>query len=343
MLFNRPPRIQTPLPDDEIQIPSPPQLPSSPAAMNWLAIGLPLGAVLLSVIMMTSSSGGAAGMSYLRFLPIMLATYLASGVTYFLGRRTHKRNITQGKQAYTEELRQIETELQSLQDRQREIRIERDPDLNECLKRAQKQDSRLGERRPNDDDFLSIRIGLGNLPTSLDLQPADTNSGSTEFKEQVEHAEKLYRRYSTVPGSPIVMDLSGTGSIGIAGQSAKVKGFTRALLCHLVTHHWSAEVQVAVVAKQNDRSSWMWTHALPHATSILRWRETAASDEFEMLSALLDDLESELQHREQRVGAKRHRQTGTDTPQTPLPRLIIVFDELPTDFTHPGLPLVLNK
>ena len=301
MPFNRPPRIQTTLPDEEIQIPSPPQLPSSPAAMNWLAIGLPLGAVLLSVVMMTSSSGGAAGMSYLRFLPIMLATYLASGLTYFLGRRTHKRNIAEGKKEYAEKLKNLETELQSYQDRQREIRIETNPDLNECLTRAQHQDARLGERRPNDLDFLSIRIGLGNVPTSLHLEPPDIKSAPPEFNEEVEHADKLYRRYSSVPGSPIVMGLSSNGSIGIAGQSAKAQAFTRAVLCHLVTHHWPAEVQVATIAKQDDHSTWVWTHSLPHATNVLKWRETIVSDELEMLSAIMDELESELQRREQIV------------------------------------------
>jgi S-DNA-T family DNA segregation ATPase FtsK/SpoIIIE len=343
MPFNRPPRIQTTLPDEEIQIPSPPQLPSSPAAMNWLAIGLPLGAVLLSVVMMTSSSGGAAGMSYLRFLPIMLATYLASGLTYFLGRRTHKRNIAEGKEEYTEKLTNLETELQSLQDRQREIRIETDPDLNECLTRAQHQDARLGERRPNDLDFLSVRIGLGNIPTSLHLEPPDINSAPPEFKEEVEQAEKLYRRYSSVPGSPIAMDLSSNGSIGIAGKSAKVQAFARAVLCHLITHHWPAEVQVATIAKQDDHSTWMWTHTLPHATNVLKWRETIVSDELEILSAIMDELESELQRREQIVETKKHRHPDTDTTQRPLPRLIIVFDELPTNFSHPGLSLMLNK
>ncbi|UCF61673.1 MAG: hypothetical protein JSV37_03025, partial [Anaerolineaceae bacterium] len=68
-----------------------------------------------------------------------------------------------------------------------------------------------------------------------------------------------------------------------------------------------------------------------------------ASDELETLSTILDDLETELQHREQRVETKRHRQPGTDTTQRPLPRLVIVFDELPTDFSHPGLSLLLKK
>ena len=77
MAFNRPPRIQPDLPEEAIEIPGPQNVPSKPAALNILGIGLPLGAVLLSVVLM--SAGGAGGASYLRFLPIMLATYLATG------------------------------------------------------------------------------------------------------------------------------------------------------------------------------------------------------------------------------------------------------------------------
>lgn len=342
MTFNRPPRIQTPLPDDDIEIPAPPTLPTSPAAMNLLAIGLPLGAVLLSVIMMTSS-GGAGGMSYLRFLPIMLATYLASGVTYMLGRRTYKRKLAESKEAYAETLANLENGLQSLQKKQARIQLEVNPDLNQCLRRARRIDPRLGERRPHDPDFLAFRMGLGSVPTSMNLGHPDFSAAPTEYKAENERAEALYQKYTSVPGSPLTANLGHSGSLGIAGQRARVHNFTRAMLCHLVTHHWPAEVQVAVISTSDDAAAWTWTHSLPHATTALSWREATTVGEGEMLSGLMDELEEELQSREDLSETQKHVLTGSGEVEAPLPRVVIIFDGLPTNYAHPGLALLLKK
>jgi len=342
MPFNRPPRIQTPLPDDDIEIPAPPTLRTSPAAMNWLAIGLPLGAVLLSVVMMTSS-GGASGMSYLRFLPIMLATYLASGVTYMLGRRTFKRKLVESKEAYAETLTNLEKDMQSLKEQQTQIQLEVNPDLNECLRRARGVDPRLGERRPHDPDFMTFRIGMGSVPTSINLQHPDFSTAPPEYKEENERAEALYRNYASVPGSPLTANLGYSGSLGIAGQPTRVHNFTRALLCHLVTHHWPAEVQVAVISISDDAPTWSWTHSLPHAMATLNWREATSMGEGEMLSDLMDELEEELQRREQLVETQRHSLAGSRDMEAPLPRVVIVFDSLPTNYAHPGLAILLKK
>ncbi len=52
MPFNRPPRLQTPLPDTVIKKPEPPPIPPKPDKGNWLTMLLPVGAVLLSVVLM---------------------------------------------------------------------------------------------------------------------------------------------------------------------------------------------------------------------------------------------------------------------------------------------------
>ncbi len=310
--------------------------------MNWLAIGLPLGAVLLTVVMMTSSGGGT-GTSYLRFLPIMLATYLASGVTYLLGRRTYKKQLTEAKQAYTEELSAVEEELLALQERQKQVRLDMNPDLKDCLKRAQVADPRLGERRPHDPDFLNFRLGLGSVPTSLRLNHPDFSSAPPEFKAENEYAETLYQRFSLVSGSPVTADLKGNGSLGIAGQPAKVRSFTRAMLCHIITHHWPVEVQVALISKQDDPAEWAWTCSLPHAATAFNWRGLISSYDDDGLLGFMDELEEELQRRVQTIEIQKQARNGITDRDATLPRILLVFDDLPRNFTHPGLAMLLQK
>src|SRR3989304_4607721 len=95
MRFNRPPRIQPSLPYDTVEIPAPANVPSKPSGLNILGIALPLGAVLLT---------------------IMLATYLATGVTYVIGNRKYKRDQVEAKEQYRQTLNQVELKLSDLQE-----------------------------------------------------------------------------------------------------------------------------------------------------------------------------------------------------------------------------------
>src|SRR3970282_2304889 len=121
MRFNRPPRIQPSLPRDDDEIPAPADVPSKPSGLNILGITLPLGAVLLTVMLMSSGGGGAS--SYLRFLPIMLATYLATGVTYMIGNRNYKRDQVEAKEQYRQSLNQVELKLCELQGRKQKAQL----------------------------------------------------------------------------------------------------------------------------------------------------------------------------------------------------------------------------
>ena len=105
MPFNRPPRLQTPLPTDVVKIPEPPAIPSKPEATNWLTVILPLGAVLLSVVLMVAFMGSSSsGLSYLLFIPIMLVSYLVAIITSRNQKKNYEKKVLEGQIKYRETL-----------------------------------------------------------------------------------------------------------------------------------------------------------------------------------------------------------------------------------------------
>jgi type III secretory pathway component EscV len=161
MTFNRPPRIQKPLPKDKIDIPTPINLPSKPGPLDRITIFLSFGAIILTIVfVMLVSGGGSAGFGYLIFLPLMLVSYVGTWFTSRNAKKKYEQDLAQAKQEYDEALNNAERSLQDLQGRQRQIMLEVDPELNECLRRVNAQDPRLGERRPGLSSS-SIRIGYG--------------------------------------------------------------------------------------------------------------------------------------------------------------------------------------
>ena len=336
MRFNRPPRIQPSLPYNTVEIPAPANVPSKPSGLNILGIALPLGAVLLTVMLMSSGGGGAS--SYLRFLPIMLATYLATGVTYVIGNRKYKRDQAEAKEQYRQTLNQVELKLSDLQESSQKALLAIDPSPVECLDRARRSDARLGERRPADLDFLAARIGLGDVAPTYVLNDSDLKKPPPGFDEEHTKAGQLVSLFDHVPQAPIATNLSAVGSLGFVGAREAVADLGRAFLCQIATHHWPSEVQLAAVANQEEAKHWQWISGLPHAARLFGGQAVAQTDT--SLVTWMRALETELQQRLQLLEV----QTGFGRKaEAPLPRLLVVVTDLPTDFKHPGMTLLLSR
>jgi S-DNA-T family DNA segregation ATPase FtsK/SpoIIIE len=342
MPFNRPPRIQPTLSKETVKIPAPPQLPQEPGAFSWMTIVIPMGGILLMVVLMGALGGGAGGGSmYLLTLPMMLGGYVLTYYTFQNSKKDFKKKLAEGKHEYSLQLQKTENHLYSLREREQTILRKMNPDLEECQRLAERQDPRLGERRPDDPDFLMPRLGIGMLPTSITITPADTEKGSLELLKEMEQAKTLAEKFAIVPDVPIVARLMHTGSVGIAGSRADTVRAARAILCHLLIHHWFGEVQVAALGEKAHLAEWLWLAAVPHASTAIGWPKADLRFADPATCTVLLELEKELKRREQILDARKMVNDTSTVP--PLPCLVIVLDSFPQTFSHPGLDLLLKK
>lgn len=348
MPFNRSPRLQTPLPDEVVKIPATPAIPSKPDANNWLTVLLPLGAVLLSVVLMISFMGNSgSALNYLFFIPIMLVSYLAAFLTTSAQKKNYEKKLVEARAKFRASLRQVEDKLSDLRKEEQKLRLSTDPDTGECILRAQRKDTRLGERRPEDPDFLFFRIGVGKLPSTYSVDVPEKGE-LEEFPQEFDFIDQLAANYTELSDVPIQVRLPITGSIGIAGGRSETLGIARALLCHVMTHHWLTEVNVAAAGKPGNQADWKWMSQLPHLSSLMKSQFTNEKNDLtgnEPDARFMSALEAELQRREQQVEARKlvKKEDAVGQNQAPLPRILIIFDYLPASYTHPGLNLLLKK
>jgi S-DNA-T family DNA segregation ATPase FtsK/SpoIIIE len=342
MPFNRPPRIQPTLSKEAVKVPPPPQLPQEPGAFSWMTIVIPLGGILLMVVLMGAVGGGAGGgMMYLLTLPMMLGGYILTYYAFQNSKKDFKKKLSEGRQEYSKQLQKTENHLYSLREREQAVLRRMNPDLEECQRLAEHQDPRLGERRPADPDFLMPRLGIGILPTSITIQPADVEKGSLELIKEMEQAKTLAEKFAIVPDVPIVARLMYTGPVGIAGARADAVRVARSILCHLLIHHWFAEVQVAALGEKQTLADWLWLAAVPHASAAFAWPKADLRFSDPDSCQVLLELEKELKRREQILDARKMVNDPSTVP--PLPCLVVVLDSFPQTFSHPGLDLLLKK
>lgn len=279
-VFQRAPREYMPIPSAEIEIPAPPPAPTPPT-ISWLTVALPLvgtliGFVAIGFIALTSNASGTTFLvSMFISIPMILATYLTSILSYTSQRKRYREQVRQREEKYELILKARRTELEKLRNEHHTARTRTHPPPDECLERVQRRERTLWERSPQDEDFLHIRLGLGEEPLNVTIKVPSIEV-SLQDDPLVEKALRLATEFRTVSDVPIVLPLRQVGSAGFVGSRNNLLDIVRALLVHLTTHHAPDEVKLVVVFPPHEVEEWAWVRWFPHVWDAGRERRFLA-------------------------------------------------------------------
>ncbi|RLC75194.1 MAG: hypothetical protein DRI81_12525 [Chloroflexi bacterium] len=328
--FNRMPRIQEPLPQSEVKIPGPPAINPLPK-LSWFQALLPLAGVFVMI-----GIYGGIQKNWLMALPMAAMSgfsVLGSIVGRRMQRKNHEQQTQEKEAAYAAALNQKRAELEHLRLEQRRIRTATDPDMATLLARARNRDPKLWERRPEDDDFLSMRLGIGNLPSTVAVSAPHPDMPDPRLQE----AHAMEGEYTTVPQTPVTASIR-MGPLGIAGPLPDRTGVARALVCNLVVHHSPDEIHLLTIYSPSRTAEWQWLKWLPHtyALSDEAGRHYLANDSPSAQDALKDLLE-ELHRRQNQLHGAQH---GESTPAWPW--LIVLVENYALARNDPAIHLLLS-
>ncbi len=91
--------------------------------------------------------------------------------------------------------------------KQKKILFEKYLSAEECARIILNRESRLWERRTEDDDFLTVRLGLGNLPIEADIEYPNKEF-SLEEDNLVELINSVAKKKSNDKNVPITASLT---------------------------------------------------------------------------------------------------------------------------------------
>ncbi len=347
MVYNRQPRIQQPRPGGTVKLPDAPAIPAKQESSPWISVGLPLAGIVIMVVAMLifSQTSGSINWQMLMFTPIMLIGTLSGFLLTRSQKKKVQKEIETSRERFRQELSQADQELSGMKQAEETIRKTTDPSLEECLQRARSRDPRLGERRPEDADFLNLRLGLGKALVNFNIEKPQRQPNE-EFEKELDFVDLLHKKYSRIDNAPILARFTQSGSAGISGRRVDVLETARALIVQACTHHWFDEVKIAVAVTPDSMAEWSWVSLLPHYHNRFQVDKVEKQDFGNLpFTSLLTRLEDELHKREQSVIAQKAVHSDGQQPGSlvPLPRLMIVFDYLPLGFSHPAIQLLLEK
>ena len=307
--FQRSPRLIHALPAGDVEIQAPPSAGGSPD-INWLSVLIPpvgMIAVMAAVAYFVRSTT-----SLLFTAPMSLVSILVSVANYYAQKKKHHRTGALRLQRYEEYLAEVNGTLSGKLKEFAEAVQATDPTVSECFHIADNPERRLWERKPDDKDFMSIRVGTGEIPFSVGIK-TPKKSVTLEDDSLLSKSEELKEQYQHVPNMPIVVDMLQHRTVGVVGDRAGALKLAKNMVVHAATHRSYEELKIITLFNRQEEQDWSWVRWLPH-TWDEGFTERFLADSEKSGKNVLDELEETLKTRERELGELDHRESGSKLP-----------------------------
>ncbi|WP_433079789.1 FtsK/SpoIIIE domain-containing protein [Dactylosporangium sp. CA-052675] len=121
-------------------------------------------------------------------------------------------------------------------------------------------------RRPDDRDFLTLRIATADQPSRLRFEQAPTTGDFDPA--HTERISELRQRYATDPDVPVEVDLRTLGALGAHGDEETRRAVLRSWVVQLATLAGPNDLALVVLATPEEAEHWRWTGWLPHTRTL---------------------------------------------------------------------------
>ncbi|WP_341358127.1 FtsK/SpoIIIE domain-containing protein [Georgenia sp. M64] len=252
--FNRSPRLAPAYPGEEVEAPRPPA-PPKPVRLPWVILAVPM--LLVPVFLMLGRSPEM--FAFMAMMPLMvIGTYVDNRAT---SRRTFRAEVEQ----FTATLDAVRSELAERRTTERQMRLAEHPAVADLLAHAHALEPLLWTRRPEHEEFLALRLGVGTTASRTTVTLPNRGSTPQEYWDRL---TELRAQFRDVDGVPVTVDLRESGALGLAGPRAVLDDAARAAVAQLVLLHSPAELVLTVATSAASAPRWDWTKWLPHVGSV---------------------------------------------------------------------------
>ena len=302
-LFNRNTRVRELMCDEKISVLDPPakrELQRQSIVLQLLpAVGM-LGVTLLIRGTMMGSSASSMGIMMMSVASVGLGV-VTSVASIVSDRRRFKRETQHRLDTYNGYVAEKRSQVEGARDQELALLIRMFPSADRELSMVRDFSGSLFDRRPEDDDFLQLRLGTGRRATA---RPLDVKERETlEMDELALIPGQLRDEYAFLPDAPISVGLAQICALGVVGPALRRDDFMRTMVIDICTRQYESDVKVFFVTEPENTGLIWWARSLPHVRNeALNCRNIACDDESRNL--LFEYLYKELMAREERKSRK---------------------------------------
>ncbi len=253
--FNRNVRIKTIIDDRKIEILDPPAPIQKPK-------GNIISSLLPSLIMVV------AGLAMSMLSPFMLISSGIGVITGIIGLVQGNKDF---KKLSAERITKYNQYIENKKHEIEECREKEHRELEEIYLSPEVEQhnfvtfsSQLFDRKKNDVDFLSIRLGTGLVAAKREIDYKKHEQLDVEDELQ-QIPESLCTQYKYLNDAPIICDLKNLNAVCIVGESNYRFELFKNIVIDISARHFYSDVKMFFIAEEANKDKLHWLRFLPHA------------------------------------------------------------------------------
>ena len=286
--------------------------PSATMALGMIAsFGVTVANALNGGNIATTITGGVMVVSMLMgslMWPSLMRSY---------NKRQEEANEKYRIEKYRYYLGEKEAEIKKIYDRNGRIWNENMlPSTDKLAGIVRDRSRNLWERSYADEDFLDVRLGLGEREFETEIQHPP--KGFVLHDDTlVDEAIALAEKYKMLKNVPVSVSLRDKRAIGIVGEGGNIFNLLRCIVLNIAALHSPDDVKICVVCNELQKEEVEWVKDLPHCWNGAKTARYFVTNQSEA-HRLFNEMDEKIQEREALIGKDDAR----------LPHIVvIVLDE----------------
>ncbi len=264
--FEKSPRFITKFEKKQVIIDPPPEAQDKNDMPLLYTIGPMMTMGMTSMVMLiTGVSSLATGeKTLIQALPTMIMSLamLLTMVFWPILSTKYKRKMDriheeERQRKYKKYLMSKAMEIQFLMDQEKNILLDNNISLEECQNIILNRKRNLWERETYQEDFLTIRLGIGNKKPNLDIKYPEEHF-TLEEDNLKQLLKETVQRQNTVTGVPIKLSLAAKNISAIIGERELSYSFLESLLLQIMTFQSYRDLKIVfITSKENHRFEYL--------------------------------------------------------------------------------------
>ncbi len=301
--FSRAPRLTKVIKKEKIKIDPPPNIDASEETPAALMLGSTLSMGLLMMVssgraLIGTMNGTASKKEVL--IEVLVAGIMLITMTLFpilnvrYSKKKKKRREEKRQKRYRKYIDSKIKEIDDAMVKQRDILLENYITPEECKKIIFNKETRLWERKIEDHDFLTVRLGIGEVPLEADISYPE-ESFKMEDDDLIDMLNDVTKKSKILQRAPIVYSMAEKNISSLISQDKEsLMNMVKSILTQLVTFHSYDNLKLVFLI--SDRKKWEFVKMLPHI-----WNDSKDirffADEYEEMEKISKYLEEEFKNR----------------------------------------------
>ncbi len=290
--FRRSTRIRTVINDEKIEILDPPANPQKPKNNIFIRL-LPSLGMLVAAGVMAYFGGMMIVMSAVSGVMAIFTTVMSIRE----GNKDYKVSTAERIEKYNTYIEKKKQEIQQFRNQEHdeleEIFVSQDVERQYFKTFSPK----LFERTPEDEDYLCVRLGSGDVMSKrvVDYKKQE----KLEIEDGLQQIpEQLCEEFKNVHNAPVVCDFKEINALGVVGALEYRYEFLKSMVVDIVARQYFSDVKMIFVAEDKQKEQVQCFRFLPYVyNDIIGVRNIVCDDESKNL--IFEYLYKELTIREQ--------------------------------------------